>query len=1144
MDSNDNCPAIFNMGQWDKDKDGIGNECDDDIDGDTFPNKVEETLGSKVWDPSSFPEGADSDGDKWPDQHDNCPELLNGGQWDRDKDGIGNECDDDIDGDSFSNKIELRIGTKVWDASSFPEGLDSDGDKWPDKYDNCPELANGGQWDKDQDGIGNECDSDIDGDGYSNEAELLAGTKIWDPRSYPRDGTALRINEVIADNEGVYVDEYGQTNDWVELINVSDDVINLSHYYIADDPDNKIILPNIQLASQQTIVLWADDEPELGEMHLPFKISSSGENLYIFNGVSQVDHVKTPDLDENIAYSRFPSGDGDWQQCRYTSPNQNNPSVCQSNTHKGIDDDISFSEFSQQDWLNLPSQGLVINELALFPARFIEFKNSSDEDIDLSAYHFSLSEYSPLHALPTFDESDRTAFPNMILASGQVITFELTEADVMAINQQAFNEGLATLFITGQQAPIESVPFMHWPREASLARQIEDPSRFQFCQQATPNLQNSCLPIAQREVGDRLRGIYTPSDYSVLAKGSGKSNIESVKFVIDLNKGKAVHLLSSEEWPLHYSFVREVIDGDESLDRCDPLESIEFRNGWSQFSSDNYFDPINRRYHLGTLSKHTNADLHNVEFTFGDGINAEQMKDVFFTISYLTENPYLWSLRPQDAVQVGKAREIEGMVPIVSPKAPFEGIQFQGLANGVAYGTLQYIETQDLDTTSLGYKTIVITNDVPNDIELVGGLITEAFQTPLAHVNILSKSRNTPNLALPKASEEPHINSLLGKLVKFEVNAAGYSFELADIAEATEFWQALNDNKTLLKPRLDDSVEGLVDLAEADISLLPAIGGKAAQMAELSNIGPMVSRCDEGNAFKAPENAFAVPMAYYLAHFEQSGAKARLAQLQINDDFITDLTVRKSGLEEMRDLITAHSVDGTFLSVLEAEVEARFGEQRVRFRSSSNAEDLQEFNGAGLYTSKSAEIGDKKRKIEDALRTVWASLWNLRAYEERSIVNLDHDSVAMGVLIHLAFTNERANGVAVGRNILDINRGDQFYINTQVGEASVTNPAPGVITEELIYQWPPRTPRFTYNSYSSLTGGEAILSDEEIRALSCAQDAVQKHFKLILDPEDTNSWFTMETEFKFVGELRELIIKQARPYNLGEIERIDDCRVF
>ena len=42
---------------------------------------------------------------------------------------------------------------------------------------------------------------------------------------------------------------------------------------------------------------------------------------------------------------------------------------------------------------------------------------------------------------------------------------------------------------------------------------------------------------------------------------------------------------------------------------------------------------------------------------------------------------------------------------------------------------------------------------VPNDISIVAGQITAEFQTPLAHINVLSVNRGTPNMALRGALE-------------------------------------------------------------------------------------------------------------------------------------------------------------------------------------------------------------------------------------------------------------------------------------------------------------------------------------------------------------------------------------------------------
>jgi phosphoenolpyruvate synthase/pyruvate phosphate dikinase len=231
-------------------------------------------------------------------------------------------------------------------------------------------------------------------------------------------------------------------------------------------------------------------------------------------------------------------------------------------------------------------------------------------------------------------------------------------------------------------------------------------------------------------------------------------------------------------------------------------------------------------------------------------------------------------------------------------------------------------------------------------------------------------------------------------------------------------------------------------------------------------------------------------------------------------------------LQNFQDSIRAQPVNPELLALVNQRISENGGYAKIRFRSSTNSEDIRGFNGAGLYDSYTGIPGDPDKSIEDAIRNVWASLWNISAYEEREYFKIDQRSVAMAVLVHRSFPDELANGVVITENLYnEYNPG--FTINVQVGEISITNPEGGYTADQIIkYTW---NDIIEYINHSNVPGmaGKTVLSNDEILLLCAYCQAIHNHYCILND-----ECLPMDIEFKLelVDGKRTLYIKQARLY--------------
>ena len=77
-------------------------------------------------------------------------------------------------------------------------------------------------------------------------------------------------------------------------------------------------------------------------------------------------------------------------------------------------------------------------------------------------------------------------------------------------------------------------------------------------------------------------------------------------------------------------------------------------------------------------------------------------------------------------------------------------------------------------------------------------------------------------------------------------------------------------------------------------------------------------------------------------------------------------------------------------------------------------------------------IDAERSALGEALKTVWASVWTLRAVDERAAFGIDHRQVFGGVFVQVG-VNATAAGVLVTKNLYDPTDANSYTINAKWG---------------------------------------------------------------------------------------------------------------
>ena len=454
----------------------------------------------------------------------------------------------------------------------------------------------------------------------------------------------------------------------------------------------------------------------------------------------------------------------------------------------------------------------------------------------------------------------------------------------------------------------------------------------------------------------------------------------------------------------------------------------------------------------------------------------------------------------------------ESRIDLVFKDDIYGEISFLALNPGEGYGRLQALEPDDRPHP----RDVVLYEALPNELPRVAGIISTVPQTPLSHVNLRAVQDGIPNAFIRDALDFPYVTALLGSYVRYEVTDIGWELRAATPAEAEAHYESSRPAEEQT-PQRNLSVTSITPLSEIGFEDWTAFGVKAANLAVLGTLGFPEGTVPDG---------FAIPFYFYDEFMKTHGFYDDVKEMLADEDFRTDFEVQDDRLDDLRDAIKDAESPQWIIDALTA-MHAMFPEgTSLRYRSSTNNEDLPGFNGAGLYDSKTQHPDETEEDgISKSLKQVFAGLWTFRAFTERDFYRIDHLAAAMGVLVHPNYSDELANGVAVSFDPIYDTDG-VYYVNTQLGEDLVTNPEEYSVPEELLLR---SVSNYIILATSNLVEpGQLLMSDDQLRQLRAHLEVIHAHFEGLYNPAPDEP-FAMEIEFK-ITSADILAIKQARPW--------------
>ena len=466
----------------------------------------------------------------------------------------------------------------------------------------------------------------------------------------------------------------------------------------------------------------------------------------------------------------------------------------------------------------------------------------------------------------------------------------------------------------------------------------------------------------------------------------------------------------------------------------------------------------------------------------------------------------------------------------------------RGLNPGVALCKLDII-SDDQSSIQIQPDRMYIIPATLADLKPMKGILTLDSGNALSHAQLLAANLGIPNATIP--------SGLLPDLLKYRGQEMFYAVTQSGTVVLRP-WSRLSPDEqanwrkaatsrqriTLDTSRVnlnDRSLKTLAETTSADSGV--RCGPKAANLGQLWRFFP---------EHVAP--GIVVPFGVYWAHVSRADGSGKSLANTIHETYEEAEKMRASGRSEddirtfiapklatFRKTIQTISLDPVFVRELRRKLDEVFGKDGsygVFVRSDTNAEDLPQFTGAGLNLTVPNAVG--ANNIMQALRDVWASPFEERAYAWRAQALTSSDRVYPSVVLYRTIRSDKS-GVMATANLATLDLSG-ITVNVNEGVAAVVD---GGVSESLLLEGDGKVKllaqaRAPYRKLASPGGGfvekptsgsDRVLTDDEILQLRQLARDVKAKFPPQFD--QNQSQLPWDIEFGFEnGYLR---LFQIRP---------------